>query len=35
MKVVDRIFEHRIRQQIDIDDMQLFGFCCKTDAEEV
>jgi len=25
MKVVDRIFEHRIRQQIDIDDMQ-FGF---------
>ena len=25
MKVVERIFEHRIRQQIDIDDMQ-FGF---------
>jgi len=25
MKVVQRIFEHRIRQQIDIDDMQ-FGF---------
>jgi len=25
MKVVDRIFEHRIRQQIEIDDMQ-FGF---------
>jgi len=24
-KVVERIFEHRIRQQIDIDDMQ-FGF---------
>ena len=25
MKVVERIFKHRIRQQIDIDDMQ-FGF---------
>ena len=25
MKVVERIFENRIRQQIDIDDMQ-FGF---------
>jgi len=25
MKVVERIFEHRIRQQIDIDDIQL-GF---------
>jgi len=25
MKVVERIFEHRIRQQIEIDDM-LFGF---------
>jgi len=25
MKVVERIFEHRIRQQIVIDDMQ-FGF---------
>jgi len=25
MKVVERTFEHRIRQQIDIDDMQ-FGF---------
>ena len=25
MKVVERIFEHRIRQQTDIDDMQ-FGF---------
>ena len=25
MKVVQRIFEHRIRQQIEIDDMQ-FGF---------
>ena len=25
MKVVERIFEHRIRQQIEIDDMQ-FGF---------
>jgi len=25
MKVVEKIFEHRIRQQIDIDDMQ-FGF---------
>jgi len=25
VKVVERIFEHRIRQQIDIDDMQ-FGF---------
>ena len=23
MKLVERIFEHRIRQQIDIDDMQL------------
>jgi len=23
MKVVERIFEHRIRQQIDIDDMQF------------
>ena len=34
MKVVERIFEHRIRQQIKIDDMQ-FGFMkCKgtTDA---
>jgi len=29
-KVVERIFEHRIRQQIDIDDMQ-FGFM-KGDA---
>jgi len=25
MKVVERIFEHRIQQQIEIDDMQ-FGF---------
>jgi len=25
MKMVERIFEHRIRQQIDVDDMQ-FGF---------
>ena len=25
MKVVERIFEHRLRQQIKIDDMQ-FGF---------
>ena len=25
MKVAERIFEHRIRQQIEIDDMQ-FGF---------
>jgi len=25
MKVVQRIFEHRIRQQIEVDDMQ-FGF---------
>ena len=25
MKIVERIFEHRIRQQIEIDDMQ-FGF---------
>jgi len=25
MKVVERIFEHRIRQQIKVDDMQ-FGF---------
>jgi len=25
MKVVERLFEHRIRQQIEIDDMQ-FGF---------
>ena len=25
MKVVERIFEHRIRQQVEIDDMQ-FGF---------
>ena len=25
MKVVERIFEHRIRQQIEIDDMQ-FGY---------
>ena len=23
MKVVERIFEHRIRQQIDVDDMQF------------
>ena len=40
MKVVERIFEHRIRQQIEIDDMQ-FGFMKgkgttngKTDAGE-
>ena len=43
VKVVERIFEHRIRQQIVIDDMQ-FGFMkgkgttdaflCKTDAGE-
>jgi len=42
-KVVERIFEHRIQQQIDIDDMQ-FGvtkgkgtttpFYCMTDAGE-
>ena len=25
MKVVERIFEHRIQQQIEVDDMQ-FGF---------
>jgi len=25
MKVIERIFEHRIQQQIEIDDMQ-FGF---------
>jgi len=25
MKVIERIFEHRFRQQIEIDDMQ-FGF---------
>jgi len=25
MKVVEKIFEHRIRQQIEIDDMQLFS----------
>jgi len=25
MKVVERMFEHKIRQQIDIDDME-FGF---------
>jgi len=25
MKVVERIFQHRIRQQIEVDDMQ-FGF---------
>jgi len=33
MKVVERIFEHRIRQQIEIDDVQ-FGFAGKgtTDA---
>jgi len=24
MKVVEKIFEHRIRQQIDIDNMQFF-----------
>ena len=29
MKVVERIFEHRIRQQIKIDDMQ-FGFMKDT-----
>ena len=23
MKVVERVFEHRIRQQVDIDDMQF------------
>jgi len=37
MKVVQRIFEHRIQQQIDIDDMQL-GFVKgkgTTDAGEV
>jgi len=34
MKVVERIFEHRIRQQIVIDDRQ-FGFMKgKTDAGE-
>ena len=44
MKVVERIFEHRIRQQIEVDDVQ-FGFMkgkgttechfyCKTDAGE-
>jgi len=36
MKVVERIFEHRIRQQIKIDDMQ-FGFMKgkgTTDATE-
>jgi len=33
MKVVQRIFEHRIQQQIEIDDMQ-FGFIGKTDAGE-
>jgi len=34
MKVVERIFELRIRQQIDIDDMQLGFMKCKgtTDA---
>jgi len=26
MKVVERIFEHKIRQQIDIDDDMQFGF---------
>ena len=27
MKVVERIFEHRIRQQIEVDDMHMqFGF---------
>ena len=31
MKVVERIFEHRIRQQIVIDDMQ-FGFMKDPDA---
>jgi len=44
MKVVERAFEQRIRQQIDVDNMQ-FGFMkgkritdtifCKTDAGEV
>ena len=44
IKVVERIFENRIRLQIDIDDMQ-FGFMkdkgasdaifCKTDAGEI
>ena len=45
MKVVERIFKYRIRQQIEIDDMQ-FGFMkyqgttdaifyCKRDAGEV
>jgi len=44
MRVVERIFEHRIRQQIEVDDMQ-FGFMIGkgttdaiftvTDAEEV
>jgi len=33
MKVVERIFEHRIRQQIEVYDMQL-PFYCKTDAGE-
>jgi len=33
MKVVERIFEHRIRQQIDIDDMQ-FGFIVRQMQEK-
>jgi len=43
IKVVERIFKHRIQQQIDTDDMQLVyavkepltSFYCKTDAGEV
>ena len=31
MKVVERIFEHRIQQQVEIDDMQ-FGSMKATDA---
>jgi len=33
MKVVERIFEHIFRQQIDIDDMQ-FGFIMRQMQEK-
>jgi len=32
IKVVERIFEHRIRQQIEVDDMQFRFMKGKTDA---
>jgi len=34
IKVVERIFEHRIRQQIEVDDKQFRFMKGKTDAGE-